>query len=120
MNLTWNTIAERGQYETGFVDAFQTILKGKKAVAIITFLPQFEDKDQKVLFTLLLEGKRHEWTQGTINDILEDVENRIKNMENLRFRIFNSLEYMTIQIFNLNNIEDFECLNIGDYTFIEK
>ena len=46
MNFEWKKIAERGQYEIGFIDVYQLVYK-LKAIAIINYLPQFEQKKQR-------------------------------------------------------------------------
>ncbi|RBW57143.1 hypothetical protein DS884_11190 [Tenacibaculum sp. E3R01] len=117
MNYKWTKEVEYGQYENGFVDVFQTVINGNKAFAIINYLPQFKDKDQKVLTTLILESNKDNWSKGTIKDILFDCEDRIKNVANLKFRVFNKLDYMTIQTFFIKDIENFEFGTNGDFSF---
>ena len=118
MNYEWKQIAERGQYEIGFIDIYELVYK-QKAIAIIHYLPQHGITNQRVVFTLILEGIKRDWTEGTLSNIFEDVENRIKNIEVLKFNNFSSLEYMDTQIFTINRIEDFDYLNHGDFTFAE-
>ena len=118
MNFEWKNIAERGQYSTGFIDIYELIQK-PKAFAIIYYLPQYEQTKQRVLFTLILEGEKINWTKGMISNIFEDAENRIKNAEYFKFNNFNSLEHMDTQIFTVKNIDNFDYLNHGDFTFIE-
>ena len=119
MNYTWNKSTDRGQYENGFVEVYETSIKSKKAVAIITYLPQYDDKkDQNIVLTVLLEGEKESWTEGTIKDILFDVEDRIKAMENFKFRHFNSLDFMMTQIFYAEKLSELKYLNSGDYSFL--
>lgn len=116
MNFQWKKIADRGQYAIGFIDIYE--LQGKqKAIAIIHYLPQHSDKQQRVVLTLILEGKKKDWTDGTISSIFEDAEFRIKNSEYFKFNNLNSLEYMDTQLFNVKSIEGFDYLNHGDFSF---
>jgi hypothetical protein len=101
----------------GFIDIYELVYK-QKAIAIIHYLPQHGQTKQKVVFTLILEGKKRDWTEGTISNIFEDAENRIKNVEYFKFNNFNTLEYMDTQILTVNKIEDFDYFNDGDQTFI--
>jgi hypothetical protein len=117
MNYEWKQIAERGQYGIGFIDIYELVNK-QKAIAIIHYLPQHSETKQRIVFTLILEGKKRDWTEGTISNIFEDAETRIQNAEYFRFNNFNALEYMDTQIFNIKNIEDFDYFNHGDQAFI--
>jgi hypothetical protein len=117
MNFQWKTVVEHGQYEHGFVDVFQTTIDGKKAVAIINYLPQFEDKDQKVLTTLLLEGPKNIWTEGKVKSLLYDCEDRLRDVSYFKFRAFGKLDYMTIQTFFIKQLDDFEFGTNGDFSF---
>jgi len=116
MNYEWKQIAERGQYELGFIDIYELVYE-KKAIAIIHYLPQHTQVKQRVVFTLILEGKKGDWTNGIINNIFEDIENRIKNIEYFKFNNFNSLEYMDSQIFIIKQIQDFDYFSHGDFSF---
>ena len=69
MNFDWE-IEGHGQYEHGFVDVLRTTIDSKEVVAIINYLPQFEDKDQKVLVTILLETPKIFWTEGKVKSII--------------------------------------------------
>ena len=117
MNYNWEKITEYGQYENGFVDVFSTNIKNKKAYVILNYLPQFEDKDQKVLTTLLLEGENTLWSEGVIKSILFDCEDRIREIANFKFRVFNILEYMTVQTFFIKEIDNFKFGTNGDFSF---
>ncbi|GAA0193408.1 hypothetical protein GCM10009122_56340 [Fulvivirga kasyanovii] len=117
MNFDWKTITEQGQYEHGFVDIFLTTIEGRKAYVIINYLPQFNDKDQKVLTTLLLEGEKTFWTEGRVKWILHDCEDRVKDVSNFKFRVFNKLDYMTIQTLFIPKIEDLNLGTSGDFGF---
>lgn len=119
MNFQWTKIAERGQYEIGFIDVFQ-LNKKQKAISIIHYLPQHTDKQQRVVFTLILEGDKKDWTDGTIDRIMHDAELQIKNSEYFKFNNLNSLEYMNTQIFTIKTIENFNYLNHGDFSFISE
>ncbi|MBB1194049.1 hypothetical protein DNC80_10280 [Flavobacterium sp. SOK18b] len=119
MNYTWNKITDRGQYENGFVEVYEASINSKKAVVIITYLPQFEDKkDQNIVLTVLLDGEKESWTEGIIKNILFDVEESIKEMENFKFRHFNSLNFMMTQIFYTEKLSELKYLNSGDYSFL--
>jgi len=48
-------------------------------------------QNKRVVFTLILEGKKRDWTEGSISNIFEDAENRIKNVEYFRFNNSNTL-----------------------------
>ncbi len=121
MNFEWIKTADKGQYENGFVEVYETLNKrGLKAVAIITYLPQFIDKnEQNVVLTVLLEGEKDYWTEGTIKSIFHDVEDRLKEMANLKFRTFNSLDYMMTQIFYLSKLETINYLSSGEQSFLD-
>lgn len=119
MNYKWETVEDRGQYENGHVEIFRATINGLIAIAIINYLPQFEgkDEDQKLVTTLLLEGNKVEWTEGIVKSILYDCEDRIRNVSNFYFRIFNSLEYMTTQTFYFKDLKGFEFGKSGDLSF---
>lgn len=116
MIYNWKKITEKGQYREGFIDVYEAVIT-KKAVVIINYLPQLEDKSQKVVMTLLLEGKKADWSKTTITNIHQDVEKRVKNMENFKFHIFNSLEYITSQIFILEQFEKVDFLSFTNHVF---
>ena len=117
MNYPWTKIAERGQYELGFIDIFEIQLH-KKAIAIIHYLPQHTHKNKRVIFTLILEGSKADWTEGTLHKIFEDAESGIRDAEGFKFNNVNQLDYMDTQIFSVKNIEDFDYFSHGDYNFI--
>lgn len=116
MIYNWTKIAEKGQYREGFIDVYEAKIT-KKAVVIINYLPQLEDKSQKVIMTLLLEGKKTDWPKTTITNIIKDVEKRVKNMENFKFHIFNSLEYITTQTFTIENLDKIDFLGFSNHIF---
>lgn len=118
MNFNWNKIAERGQSSTGYVDVYELADKNR-AIAIIHYLPQYEQTKQRVMFTLILEGDKSNWTDGTISSIFEDAESRIFNVEFIKFNNLNSLDYMDTQIFTVKSIDNFDYLNHGDWSFIK-
>ncbi|WP_341901275.1 hypothetical protein [Fluviicola taffensis] len=113
LNYEWKRIAERGQSSIGYVDVFQ-LIGNHRAIVIIHYLPQYEDTQQRIMFTLILEGNKSNWTDGMINRIFEDAEKRIFNVEFDKFNNLNTLEYMDTQIFTIKCIDDFEYLNHGD------
>jgi len=117
-NFKWKQIFEKGQYSNGFIDIFESIIDGNRAVAIINFLPQFEDTDQKVLTTILLEHPKHNWTEGKIKSILFDCEDYVKNLSSFRFRVIGELHYMTIQTLFIEKIDNLQLGNFGDFSFI--
>ena len=119
MNYKWKQMAERGQYEIGFIDIYELVYK-QKAIAIIHYLPQHSQTKQRVVFTLILEGIKKDWTDGIISNIFEDVENRVKNVECFKFNNYNSIEYMDTQIFTIDKIENFDYFNHGDVSFINE
>ena len=71
------------------------------------------------MFTLILEGDKTNWTDGTISSIFEDAESRIFNVEFIKFNNLNSLDYMDTQIFTVKSIDNFDYLSHGDYSFIK-
>ena len=116
MIYNWKKITEQGQYRQGFIDVYEAEIT-KKAVVIINYLPQLEDKSQKVIMTLLLEGQKSDWSKATISNIIQDVEKQVKNMENFKFHVFNSLEYITIQTLILKNLEKIDFLGFSNHVF---
>ena len=119
MNYSWTKIAERGQFETGFIDIFKLQLH-KKAIAIIYYLPQHTHKNKRVVLTLILEGSKGEWTEGVLRRIFDDAESGIRNSEGFKFNHVNKLEYMDTQVFITKNIEDLDYFNHGDFNFLEE
>lgn len=118
MNYNWIKSTDEGQYENGFVEAYQTSINNKKVSAIITYLPQYKDKkDQNIVLTVLLEGEKKDWTEGTIKSIFFDVEDRIKQVENFKFRSFNSLDFMMTQIFYTEKLNELKYFTSGDQSF---
>lgn len=116
MIYNWKKITEKGQYREGFIDVYEADIT-KKAVVIINYLPQLEDKSQKVIMTLLLEGQKSDWSKTTVSNIIQDVEKRVKNMENFKFHVFNSLEYITTQTFILKTLEKINFLSFSNHVF---
>jgi hypothetical protein len=119
MNYIWEKLTETGQYGDGFIDVYQSVFC-KKAIVIINYLPQIDVKSQRVLLTLLLEGNKADWKPAISNNILKDVEMRVKNMENFKFNVFNSLEYMTVQTFYLNKLDNIDFSNFTNRQFCKK
>jgi len=120
MNYKWIKNTDRGQYENGFVEVYETSINNKKVIAIITYLPQYEDKtDQNIVLTVLLEGEKGDWTEGTIKNIFFDVEDRIKEVENFKFRSFNSLDFMMTQIFYTEKLNELKYFSSGDLSFLK-
>lgn len=118
MNFVWKQLAEKGQYGIGFIDVYE--LQGqRKAIAIINYLPQHSETKQRVILTLILEGDKVSWTDGTLHSIFEDAEHRIKSAEGFKYNNFNSLDYMDTQILTIENLTEFDYLNHGDYTFLK-
>jgi hypothetical protein len=62
-------------------------------------VPQHDQTKQRVVFTLILEGKKRDWAEGTISNIFKDAENRITNVGYFKFNNFNTLEYMDPNIY---------------------
>lgn len=116
MIYNWKKITEKGQYREGFIDVYEADIT-KKAVVIINYLPQLEDKSQKVIMTLLLEGQKSDWSKTTVSNIIQDVEKRVKNIENFKFHVFNSLEYITTQTFILKTLEKIDFLSFSNHVF---
>ena len=117
MNYHWELLVERGQPATGFVDVFKLIGRGN-AIAIIKYLAQHSDPQQRIVLTLLLEGQRKDWTDGMIAGIHEDVENRIRVLELTKFTQFNNLDYLEAYHFYIHSIDGFEYMSHGDISFI--
>ncbi len=116
MNYNWERKAERGQYETGFVDIYE-LVDEKKAIVIIYYLSQHEHTKQRVILTVILEGKKENWTKGDIRNIFEDIEYTITKIDHTKLNSIHTLEYLDTQIFTVKSIEDFDYLSHGDYNF---
>ncbi|WP_299568474.1 hypothetical protein [uncultured Pedobacter sp.] len=116
-NYQWENVGEHGAFAHGYVDLFKTTVKEKKAYAIINYLPQFEDKDSKVVLTLLLEGEEGEWTKGEIKSMMYDAEERVREVARVKFKIHNVLDYMTAQFFYLKDVDGFAFGNSADFAF---
>ncbi|TXD80892.1 hypothetical protein ESY86_19790 [Subsaximicrobium wynnwilliamsii] len=110
MNYKWNKTNNRGQSQTGFVDIYQSNLQ-KNAILIVNYLPQINGKNQIVMVTILLEGEKTDWSEGKINDILQDSGDYVKNNEHNY-----SVDFLNTQLFYLESLNDFSYLNHGDYT----
>jgi hypothetical protein len=118
MNFEWNRIAERGQTATGYIDVYE-LMGRQKAIAVIHYMPQHEFKKQLVVLTLILEGTKSSWTDGTIDRIFQDAEFRIKNVWFEKFNNYNELKLMYTQLFTVKSIQDFDYLSHGDMSFID-
>ena len=118
MNYQWKKIVERGQYETGFVDVFNAVINEKKAYTIINYLPEFEDKAQKAVVTFLLEGQKSNWTERQVKDIFYDCEDIVKRDVSTKFKVFNNLENIITQTFCIKEIDQFDFVTNGDWSFI--
>ena len=116
MNFTWKEVVSRGQSATGFIDVLELENKGK-AIAIIHYLSQHTHTEPRIIFTLILEGNKINWTTGIIASIFEDIENKILLKTSRNLTTFNSLEYLDTQIFTVSNIDDFDYLSHGDSSF---
>jgi hypothetical protein len=118
MNYQWKSLAERGQPAFGFVDVFKLTGRGT-AVVIIKYLAQHTDPQQRIVLTVLLEGKRGQWTDGMIDGINEDVENRIRVLELVKFTKFNTLDHLEAYYFYIQSLEGLDYISHGDLGFID-
>lgn len=117
MEYTWEE-SENGQKEIGIVSVRKTTVNGKNVLVILNFLPQFENnKQQRVVCTLFLEGTKSDWTDGNIKSIFNDTEEFVKKNQVLNFSFLNSLEYMDTQVFLVDKIPNIQYLNNGDFVF---
>jgi hypothetical protein len=117
MNYKWITKEESGQYEIGFVDVYM-LEYNKNAISIIHYIPQFKVMESQVVdVTLILEGKKNDWTDGEIKGILTDMSDYVVRNEKERFKFLNNLNYINTQMFYMSKITEFELLNHGDYFF---
>ncbi|HEY4326346.1 MAG TPA: hypothetical protein VGN20_20335 [Mucilaginibacter sp.] len=118
MNFEWTTIADKGNYDEGFVEVYAKN-KSNRAIVIMSFLAQHADPTPRILLTILLEGKIDDWTKGTIGSIFHDAEDYIKNVMATKFRYIDSIDHVQRQMFTLKNIDEFDYVSHGDYTFID-
>lgn len=112
-------LAEKGQFDIGFVDVLEFVERENKAIMIIHYLPQSGAEKQRVLLTLLLEGQKRDWTEGTLASFIEDAKTHINQVEIVKFNSFDNLKYMDTQIFVIQNLDNFEYLNHGDVGFFD-
>ncbi|MGB3345419.1 MAG: hypothetical protein WBA61_16030 [Aequorivita sp.] len=110
MNYNWNKTNNRGQSQIGFVDTYELNLQNN-AILIIHYLPEINGKNQIVMVTVLLEGKKSDWSKGKINDILQDSGDFVKN-NGLNYNV----DFLNTQLFYMESLNDFSYLNHGDYT----
>ncbi|WP_279134853.1 hypothetical protein [Parabacteroides johnsonii] len=117
MKYTWEG-SENGQKEFGIVSVRKTTINGKNVLVVLNFLPQFENnKQQRVVCTLFLEGTKSDWTDWNINNIFYDTEEFVKKNQVLNFSFLNSLEYMDTQLFLVDKIPNIQYLSNGDFAF---
>ena len=118
MNFDWITIAEKGNYDEGFVDIYAKDTLDR-AIVVLSFLAQHSDPKPRVLITVLLEGEIRDWTKGNISNIFQDAEDYIKNVMNTKFRYIRNIDNVQHQILTIKNIDEFEYVRHGDYNFID-
>src|SRR5690606_8291522 len=112
----WQPVEESGAYEKGFVEIYLATIQISRAMVVINYLVQMNDEyERKALATIYLEGNRNQWTETTIKNIVSDIEIRIRNMEDMRFRSSKVLDYMTFQVFHIDNFDSLKLLTIADY-----
>lgn len=117
-NYDWKPVEEKGAYEHGFIEVFQAKIGDSRALITINYLVQMNDEvERKALATVYLEGDRSQWTKTRISSIAYDIETRIENMKNLRYRATNKLNYMTFQIFNVDTIDGIKLWTMADFSF---
>lgn len=120
MHNNWTKIESRGQYEIGFADVYELQDDVLNAISIIYYFPQFQDSSkQTVEVTLLLKTPENQWTDGGIKRIFGDMEEIVKKDENIKFKIFNKLDYFNTKVLFLDNFNGFRLLNIGEWSFID-
>lgn len=74
------------------------------------------------MLTVVLEGSKNNWTKGSIYNIFQDAETYIKDEAILKFGDLHNLvlKYMETQTFTLRNIDDFQYVTHGDFSFEDK
>ena len=117
-NYKWVAIAERGQPLFGFVDVFELTGRGH-AIVIIKYLAQHSDNQQRVVLTVLLEGKKGDWSDAMLSDIIDDARNRIAVVEVAKFTKFNSLELLEVYYFYIKDLAGFDYVSHSDLPYDE-
>jgi hypothetical protein len=118
----WEKIEDKGQPAIGFVQIYVSSANGHNLKAIINYLPQFPDSDQKrrAHVTLFFEGKKENLTDGMFHWIYDDIYELIKLYESDKFKDSEPIEQFMIQTLVLDEIPDFSLLSHGDYSGIEE
>jgi hypothetical protein len=117
-NYEWKPVEEKGAYEHGFIEVFQATIGSSRALVTINYLVQMNDEvERKALATVYLEGEKSQWTKTRISSIADDIEARIENMKDLRYRATNKLDYMTFQVFNVDTIDGIKLWAMADRSF---
>jgi hypothetical protein len=114
--LNWKKQNSRGQDALGYVDIYETD-GTDKVISVIHYLPQHTHTQQRVVLTVVLEGERSKWTDGTIDGIFEFAENEVKANSLTKFKNQTVLPHLDTQLFTVKNIEEFEYFNHGDKSF---
>ncbi len=117
----WEKIEDRGQLAKGFVQIYVSNADGHNLKAIINYLPQLPDSDQKkrAHVSLFFEGKKENLTDGMFHWIYDDIYELIKLHENDKFKASEPIEHFITQTLLLDKIPDFSLLSHGDYSGIE-
>lgn len=117
----WEKVEDRGQPAIGFVQIYVSSADGHNLKAIINYLTQFPESDQKkrAHVTLLFEGKKENLTDGMFHWIYDDLYELIKLHESDKFKDYEPIEHFMTQTLVLDKIPDFTLLSHGDYSGIE-
>jgi hypothetical protein len=115
--MNYKLKTSRGQDAIGFLDIYE-LEYSKNAICIINYLPIFKDSLlQNISLTILFEGIKEDWTEGEINEIMNDMSEFVLKNENEKFRYGQKMNYLNTQLFYIANINGFELLNHGDFSF---
>jgi len=107
----------QGQLEIGFIDMYE-LEYSKKAICVVNYLPQFKEiKTQSIHVTLLLEGRKGDWSDGEIKEMLNDMGEYIKINESAKFKSGEKLDYFNTQMFYISKLTDVELLSHGDFSY---
>ena len=118
MNYNWETTLEKGQTAIGFLEVYESVIKGRNVRALVNYLPQFLDRDEKnAHVTLFFEGARTELTDGLFHWIYDDLCDIVKSNEAMKYQERGKpFSLLFTQTFLVDNLPEFKYLTHGDYT----
>lgn len=116
---TWSLISKKGQEGIGYVEIYQATVETHKAIAVVSYLPQFTDssKERNVNVCLMFEGQKADITKGLFYEMYNEIGDLVKDKEDEYFtKNKEKLNVIITQTLLLDKMPDFDLLTNGDFS----